>query len=702
MKRKIVSLWFVLSLPIVVSAMQVDESEVGALCSFPYSCDEETRAADTRVKPGITQPISAQPIQGSCIQIPAAQSFQAQIGALECGSTSVVQSRERIQYPQEHLDRNAENIQANQREEAQKVLKATVGYNEQLKFTVKENWTYKRKVGDFVDCRGRYGAEGGAVETYRTQCFRQTRNEKVFRKVITKKRNCARFTPKPPDPEPVSSGGSGVYIPGSTGGGGGYSPSPAPSYHYSPPSAPSGRGETYQEMERNGTGSKAWGDGGYLNIQEILNQKTILPEISRDPARSNYYGQMREMDSRVILTDGDSGTYGCDDWGNYKVVDTDKEEYTISADPLSYSCIRTRNQWCTWFVDEPATALCPEQKTATVDVKFVTPSDWNPSNPLYDDQLPNKFDLLLGEAEFLKISANDSLSSTMRPSLRIENAVKDKNGKYRELPWNKYETRISPGAVTCQYKDQKFEMEVNTLGRNVQAAPNPLQIPTDEAGNYLAFEGTDSKGRPAILNLINPARSLVLDRSNLSRIFGADPNDPTATSSVAKKDEANKGGVPKQFWENTKFWMRLYWKDKRGTQVKVTQAKQFDINKANPVGDYLAVSLDGKMGMDKFYNLALPFEDVLSFLGGDAALDPNQEYFLEIKVAQPGFNGIYTSGYRPDDKTPENERKIKDKSAYSESLVIPMKAIQSKPTLWQKFWLHRMKKFYRPKIKDQE
>lgn len=674
-----------------VWALEVHESAVGGLCNSPYRCGIETRDPDNRSRPAIIQPMGHNNIQGHCSSIPAHLGYMISKAPLKCSGSDVIRLRERTAYPQEILDKNSEFIQSGNREEAQKILLKPLVYKENLKFKVQENWFYKKKVGDFVDCRGQFGYEGGEIENYTTRCHRNERMEKVFRYRIEMSRDCAQYTPAPPPPE-SSPGG---YNSGS----GSSDSSPAPSIYNSAPQSPSGSGEDADSHQRRG-------DSGWDSSIEIKNLIPRLPLTDslnlREPARRNggRFG-LREVESITEESSGSSGTYGCDRWSSYKEVNRTIEEIEVPAESLSYTCVRQRNQWCTWYIDQAASQLCPEQKTAQVTVEYKTPNDWNPRNRNYDDQLPNKFDLLMGEGEFVKIAANTGLSPKMQPSIVIKNAIKDKYGKYRALPWNEYEATIRPATISCAYQNQQIKIDIETLRRHVQSAPNPLQIPRDQNGNILAFEGTDSKGRPAILNLLNPARGLVLDRSNLSRIFGQEP-DQNLKISKGLISQVEKGGVPKKFWENTKFWMRLYWKDKRGQEVKVTQAKQFDINKANPIGDYLAVPLDGTMGMEKFYTIAVPFEKIFGFLGGDAGLDPNSEYYIEIKVAQPGFNGIYSSGYSPSDTTPENEREIKDKKAFSESLVIPLKALSSKPTLWQKMLNFRSKMYYRPKIKTTE
>lgn len=650
------------------------EYRASSLCSYPYSCDGETREPDYRPRLPVQQPY-ADSIKGNCSQIPARLSYMARLSSLTCGQADTIRSRERLAHAQEKLDENYEYLMNKNRVAAQKVLLTDYRWTEKLPFTVRENWTYKEKVGDYINCRGRWGAEGGAVESYQTTCYRRNRKEKVVQRRVRTREYCAVETPPPPPPPPASSGSSFER----SSGGGSSSPTPPPIFERDLPTQPSGRGEDRDSIRNNM--DEAWDSGSVV--------QPYFTEKYRSPAQS--YRLRRLKDDRQHVKDP-TPTYGCEEWKTKTEVDEDIE-FDVDAEDLSYSCVRERYQWCTWYEDRFATQLCPQQKTATVNVKYVTAKDWNPSNPRYDDQLPNQFDLLLGEAEVVRVSANTRVSSLMTPNMEFANGVKG-----RKEPWNKYEFSANPSQIACDYKDQTINFEVRTLGRIEQAAPNPIQIPTDENGKEIAFAELDKKGRPALLNLINPGRSMVLDRSNLSRIFGVSEEtqqDPKMVSSkISIEKPARPGGISKKFWEDTRFWMRLVWKDGK-TTVKVTRPVEFDLNKAQPVGDNLTVSLTGQYGMEKFYKLSVPLESVFGFLGGDASLDPKKEYYLEMKIAQPGFDGIYKSGLAENVKN-DGEQAVVKKDAYSESKLVRLKASDAKPGLIERFWHWRSRRMMRP------
>lgn len=654
-----------------------NEFEADELCSFPYKCDSETIAPDNRPRLPVEQPVSPQIIQGRCSTIPTSQSYKAQVGALVCGQSSVIEVRDRIMHSQEKLDANFEFLNVNNRERAQKELLARVGWNHQMKFSVEENWIYQLRRGDYVNCRAYPGYEsGGAAENYQTTCYRTGRTETFRRRVNKFKRVCLRANPPPPPPPqaPIGDSGSGQNS------GGASQPNPPPAFKYEAPTAPKGSGE--DSKSQGDRFDEGWGRGSMI----------IKDREGRIPA---WRGQRRLADRDESATYDSEPQYGCAEWSSPRKYDSYEENVIQPAESLSYSCQKVRFQWCTWFQSQAASQICPEKKTARVTTEYLHDPEWKPGVPGYDDQLPNKFDLLLGESEVVKIYASNQTGTTMVPAFKFANALPG-----RDKAWNEYSYEAKPRALNCEYKDQDIKINVKTLHRNVQPAPNPLQIPKDENGNPTAFTEFDKRGRPVVLSLINPGRNMVLDRSNLSRIFGEDAsnsNPKMTNNQVSLRSDVKVGGISKKFWENTMFWMRLYWMDGKRL-VRVTQPVELNINQADPLAEFVNIRLDGQNGIKKLYKLSIPFEGLFGFLGTDVSLDPRREYRLEIKVAQPGFEGIYSSGFTKDiEKQMSGEAtKLEDKRAYSESQVIPLKAPQAKRSFWQAFKHWRERRMWRP------
>ncbi len=670
------------------------------LCVAPFRCDGETIAPDNRPSLPVSQPINSGTVQGGCDQLPKGRDYLAHPTGLSCsGGGQEDYLRERLPHTQEKLDENygylglGPTIEA--RTAAQKVLLVpNYGWTNQFKLDVRQNWVYKRKTGGYTDCRAQnlFGGEGGAIESYQTTCYRRNRKEEVVRTVIEKERYCvvASAPPPPPPPtrtEPEPETGSHSTTPsfggGSTGGSTGHSGSSS-----SRPSEPRQEPRHEPKHDTNQGSSKPKGNGesfksnrdrakrgfdGYYRIK-------IPNQIDRFPSYSNR----RIYPARDHLTEGSTPQYGCDRWEVREVGRHDEHVYE-NVEDVSYSCTKIRNQWCTWYEDQADSSVCPEARTATVTVNYKTPGDWNPLNKLYDDQLPNKFDLLLGEAELIRVSLGSN-GSTLTPSVNIVNAIEG-----HKEPWNVYETKFSPSELLCQYKDMNTTLNVLPQKRVVQTAPNTLTVLSK------SFEGLDYKGRPKNLLVSNPARNLVLDRSNLSRAFGQDKN-PQAKVSKAdfRTDPALKNaGISRKFWENTRFWMRLIWMD-GNKKVKITLGRPFSINQAGAVGDTLNVSLVAENGMDKFYKLSVPYERFFGFLGGSVPLDPKKKYFIEIKMAQPGFDGIYLSGLNNDPSLSDEEKKLINNDAYSDSKLIPLPQVSSSRTWLERFEDWRARRMWRP------
>jgi len=678
---KIVSILAISIFNLNYSLAQYNEYQAGQLCTHPFNCDREVVAPDNRLRLPVPQPAANTRVQGKCSTIPLSQSYMARVANLTCSSGgNFLQVRDRIMHSNEKLDENYTLIRSGNREAAQNALLTQLTMNQKIPFSIQENWYYRVRRGDYTNCRNRGSMyeSGGETESYETTCYRKNRTETVLQRVYQKRRYCKIQNDPPPEPvvipdEQSSSGSGSGYGSGSSSSGNSSPsrPSPPPVSKERPPEAPRGNGED-SDSQRDRI-RRGFEEGSY---------KIHTPQ-ARAVAQNN---RMRRIEDKILSTIQDSEPmYGCKVWDTKVEVDQIRE-VKIPLPDISYSCTRMRSRWCTWFEDVAAQQSCPATKTADVNVTFAHDSAWKPGNEKYDDQLPNKFDLLLGESEFVKFSLNSS-GTTQSASIQIENALKD-----RKIPWNKYSIQAQPSQVTCAYQDQKLNVIVNTIGRNIQPAPNPLEIPKDENGNEVPFVKFDKKGRPALLSLLNPGRGLVLDRSEISRIFGSDVR-------IVNSNTQKTGAISQKFWENTMFWMRLYWHDGR-RQVRISQPVQFNLNQAIPVGDEMQIALDGSSEVKKLYKLSIPFENLFGFFATDVMLDPNREYTLEVKVAQPGFEGIYETGLK-DKKNIEkaadgNAVKIDDSSAYSESKHIKFRPTQANPNFIERWWHWREKRMWRP------
>lgn len=702
-----------LGLSLNAQALQVrDAYEANSLCSGAFSCSGETYQKLFPSRPYIQQPSSPNPVVGNCGQLPRGLDYGARRLPLTCGGGSDQRLRERIAHTQQELDHNMAYLDVNNREAAQKVLlKKDYGWAHNIKFNVTENWTYKKKVGDFVDCRNYPSySEGGEPESYQTTCYRTGRKETVIRRVIRKRKYCARATP-PPRVETDSSSSSSTHSSGTTVNGGTYnsgstfnsgstgshnSGNSSRSYERQEPrqqprqdNIKRGRDEDRGSIERRFDRGGSKPSGGSKKRSEY----NELTRGNRLPARN-----LRRIGEDEQISQESTPTWGCDEWKIETVKDRD-EEVQVDADDLSYSCTQVRSKFCTWFEEsEPQSQSCPEQKTATINMKFKTPDNWKPGgDSRYDDMLPNGFDLLMGESEIITLDIKGGID--LSPKVDIKNGQKS-----REKPWYKYNDNWSPSVASCRYQDQVFNLELTPTERIVQSAPNLLKIPLDENGKEKAFEGLDDQGRPKSLQLQNPGRFMVLDRTNLSRTMGKDVD---ASKVDMKKDPALQfAGISRKSFESTRFWMRLVWfdgemKDRDGkinerNKVKVSLGRPYSINQAGPEAENLTISLAAEGGMDKFYKQALPLEEYLGFLGGNVALDPKVKYFIEVKMAQTNFDGIYLSGVKGITDLSEQEKALLGKDAYSESIYIPLDSSTSKRGIWDWYRNMRARRMWRP------
>lgn len=699
----------------------VSESQVGQLCSAPYACGGEERDRDTRQAIPFDQPIATVAADGKCGKLPLSESYKATIKDLSCSSTggNDVQVRERTVHSDEKLDESFRQMRAGNDSAAQKALLTDLSFKQKFPFRVTENWNYLVRRGAYTDCRGsKHYESGGEEETYQTTCYRQDRYERVIQRVIQKRRYCRVATPPPPPPppepeptpvpdyqpsypsptypspapepyrpapspapyRPSPSPSPAPYKPSPSPSPAPYRPSPSPAPYRpapapapAPPTAPRGNGEDSNSRRDRIRRGREEG-----SIQQLFKFNRTIAQ--------NTGNRRIDPDIRPTLQDS-TPTYGCDQWDT--MVEIDEDRYVdIRVPGFAYSCTRTRNKWCTWLEEKPAAQACPEEKNAVVDVKFMHDPAWKPGNPNYDKQLPNKFDLLLGESEYVKIGFNSD-GRNQTATAQIENAVKG-----RTKAWNTYDIKNLQGSQACAYKDQLHKIEVHTQGRIVQPAPNPIEIPKDpQTGEETPFLKFDEKGRPSLMALLNPGRSMVLDRSEISRMFGAD-----AKVTASKSDKTKSGAIETKFWENTLFWMRLFWYD-GSVKVRVSQAVKFNVNMARPVGDEMQIALDGSEEVRKLYRLSFPFEETFgNWFEKDVPLDPNRDYYLEIKLAQPGFKGIYDTGFKDAAVAADGQvTEVEDKNSYSESKILKFRAPEAKRDWIDRWWHWREKRMWRKK-----
>ncbi len=632
-----------IALPLALHAEQSD-------CSGKYSCgDEVVTGVDTRQAPQVIQP-NSEAIMGLCkVEIPSSQSYKAVIHSLKCGEGA--ESKDRFPAPvskdiMDEWDLLSRSGIANAQEKMQKLRQTDLSWTGVVDFPMYESWSFEKKVGGFD---GRCG-----MEPWETTCER-TRTE-VY---TTEETYCAEYeqiidAPTPsvtPSVAPRSN-----YNPSSSGGSsGGYKPTPTPSpYKSTVPPAPKGRGES----------------GGSL-------RNSYQDRVNSYKKRSSY----EVLPKRFIASAGKCIRYG-----------TRTLKHTRPADSLKYRCMKSRPKFCEWFETQTVTRRCPDHK-ANYTVEYKKDPSWQPgyvdkSNPArsYIDILPNKYDLLNGESEEVAVFSNTGVSTQLQPKAKITSK------------WNEYRSEAVPYAIQCEFgMTPTFKIEIATVGRNKQRAPNPLGLRADEKGNPiepLAFEtAVNGKGKPYQIRLQDKSRATLLAAAQNSRTF-ARPDDAAEADTNAIYKKAKNKDIPGMsasggYWAETQFKMQLFRTDKWGRLVRVTLPNKFSSNQGDIVGDTINISLKGKDGLEKFYRPGGPLEFIFGgiYKRFGVELTPGYEYVIKVQTTQRGLP-FYESGCRDGGSVCEGEEASTD--SYSEPLLIKWTADEN---VDERGWLKKFRDF---------
>ena len=375
----------------------------------------------------------------------------------------------------------------------------------------------------------------------------------------------------------------------------------------------------------------------------------------------------------------------------------DKEKRTRPATrelpAITYSCTKQRPKFCTWFETRNRTRRCENHKMKyTVD--YAKDPQWDPSyagdgmeGREYMDILPNKFDLLPGESESVLVYANTGRQRTMTPAIAI--AIDNR--------WNDYSIVSEPESFRCEYQMQpEVALTVNTLGRILRKAPNPLALPVDQEGNPLEplkFDEINGEiHTPYEVELMDIARATMLYNARFSRSMprpdGSGQADSDAIVSSAFSGDPNElQMIPTEgFWQETRFKMQLIREDKWGREVRVTQTNPFDSNAAEYLGERVVIPLKGQGTVERLYQASGPFEFLFGGLYKKFGVEliPGEEYLLKVQVIQRGLP-FYESGCE-DDESAVCEGEEGSNDAYSEPLIV-----RFTPEADQRSWFKRFK-----------
>ncbi len=302
---------------------------------------------------------------------------------------------------------------------------------------------------------------------------------------------------------------------------------------------------------------------------------------------------------------------------------------------------------CWYDVKRYETMHC-SQEAITFDARYVRDTvNWNPSNPSYNEFIPNKYDLMPGELEDVQVYSNVSSGTSLRPSVEIGDA------------WNKYDIRLSGSAVgaACrQNAREHLSVAIHTVERLIKASPNAFRLPVRFDGSAMAplawtmaedGEGRAIKGQPNTLRLSDTSAALVgmiakqsrenAEREAQKRTLGLDANqDAMSPSSKAmdpffKNTELRVSLVESKWWGYSSFSPYLFISDSEAmssANYSMSQLQQIRTS------EFWKIPLN-----DPENNMSIYRRDnwVVNILGGrEKALKPNQRYVLRLSMYQKG------------------------------------------------------------------
>lgn len=216
-----------------------------------------------------------------------------------------------------------------------------------------------------------------------------------------------------------------------------------------------------------------------------------------------------------------------------------------------------------------------------ISINGKSPNNWNPSHPDYYDVIPNKYDLLPGEAEVIQTSSNTGLSQSIQPTIKIGDA------------WNKYTTQIAfengARSINCDYNNVhervwNFDVTIHTEHRIKKPSPNAFSVPSGGVSKAMRRSLIDAVGEedlvpyePQVLTLVDTSHRVISTMSRQSR-------DMTTQIEKAKV-EVGKGSNEKTtdvaesakvsgFFKDTQVKVRL---------VEVTNMLSFNRNPTQPL-----------------------------------------------------------------------------------------------------------------------
>jgi hypothetical protein len=599
-------------------------------------CGREVQLeTDNRPALFVEQPVGPAGLRGACNgEISPTQSFRAQINTLLCGEGAVAHDRLQTPVSKQVMSRWSSASRSgtpDAQQKMQEIRKMDLKFEGEIEFPVFESWTYEAREGGYNSSCG--------MENWDTQCQISRSEIVTWSEEVTDYDNCLEYE-KLPEPSPAPSSGTGGGS--STGSGFGSGSSSGSRSSYRPDNSPVDR-----STPRNEKGSGE----------------------SRDELKDKRQKRWDEGSVRKLNFDRMPAGGRCLKYGKKTVRRSDRRTLT----PITYRCLKQRPRWCTWPVRRSVIRRCQNQKAQYV-VEYQQDPNWKPGyqDPQgrkhrdYQQILPNKFELLTGESESFTVFSNFGESSQIRPVFKMESK------------FNEYSHRVTPQTMSCELnKNFAFRVDIQTVGRNLVKAPNPLAVPKDADGKEI-FPLKVENGRPTRIYLQDLGRLTQIRAAELSRQFqkpdsAAKANQEVIYKKATPKSDEVVGLVGDAYWQETQYRFQLYEKGRWGRTSMVTVPTTFGSNQGFFMRDQMEISLIGEEAIKDSYRAAGPFHRLFGWLWErtGAEFTPGQTYFFKIQALPRGLP-FYESGCPKGQVTCEGQQGRED--AYSEPIIIEWKA----------------------------
>lgn len=428
---------------------------------------------------------------------------------------------------------------------------------------------------------------------------------------------------------------------------------------------------------------------------ELLDKdRDLMQKIGQEQPKIQWGGTL--IYETIEAWDWTDWVYGQDPVCGYDAITTtstdSKGNTTTSTTYVMRSC---------WHDEDRSEARNCSTETMPYTAEFVRPSlaEWSPKNPEYYDILPNKYDLLPGEAEDVQVFSNKRQSAEIAPKIQVNDA------------WNEYATDVTldgRGAVAaCRFNQTlRLHARVHTVKRLQRATPNAFRAPVDPFGREVEslgwLESINKKNetvrtRPREMRLMDASEVMIAALARTTRSADTEiekARQETNAGRTTDPDKLRNFERKRGFWKDTNVRIRFYKIEPLGRDIKVSPHLYTRGAEASDRGNY-------KIDLESIYRGSSAFSDEF-WKGIRIGLEPNRRFVFYVAMFQKGVPFYAQDCDDPNYKNHWNCRLglRGENSWYSKELPIRFKSDpyyddrpalqklsnwQSKP-LWRKVW----------------